>query len=172
MDTLLKTSLWHQFGASIEMLNNTIRACPEQLWLAQLWPRPKGRPEYAQFWYVAYHALFWLDLYLSGSTEGFTPPSPFTLAELDPDGQLPEKPYTKNELLTYLEHNRRQCQATIEALTNEKGHQLCKFYWGDMVFMELLFYNMRHVQEHATQLNLMLGQKAVPAPRWIIKIKE
>ena len=27
----------------------------------------------AEFWYVIYHALFWLDLYLEGSAEGFAP---------------------------------------------------------------------------------------------------
>ena len=30
-----------------------------------------------------------------------------------------------------------------------------------MSFLELLLYNMRHVQEHAAQLNLFLGQNAV-----------
>jgi hypothetical protein len=172
MEPLLKTSIWQQFGASIDMLDNAVRACPDQLWRAPLWQVPEGRPEFAQFWYVAYHALFWLDLYLSGSTEGFAPPSPFTLDELDPAGLLPEKPYTKSELQAYLEHGRRKCQATIEALTDEKGHQLCTFPWGEMNFVELLFYNMRHVQEHAAQLNMMLGQKAIPVPRWVKKAKD
>jgi hypothetical protein len=102
MDTILKTGIWEQFGASIDMLDNAVRACPDQLWCAPLWHKPKGKPEYAQFWYIAYQALFWLDLYLSGSTEGFAPPSPFTLDELDPAGLLPERPYTKGELQAYL----------------------------------------------------------------------
>jgi hypothetical protein len=63
-------------------------------------------------WYLAYHALFWLDLYLSGSEEGFTPPAPFTLDELDPAGLVPERPHTKDELHAYLEHGRRECQST------------------------------------------------------------
>jgi len=32
---------------------------------------------------------------------------------------------------------------------------------GNVSFAELLLYYMRHVQEHATQLNLILGQKKV-----------
>ena len=39
----------------------------------------QGLPAAAEFWYVVYHALFWLDLYLSGAVEGFAPPAPFTL---------------------------------------------------------------------------------------------
>lgn len=35
----------------------------------------------ALFWDVALHALFWLDLPLSGSLEGFKSPAPFSLSE-------------------------------------------------------------------------------------------
>jgi hypothetical protein len=30
-----------------------------------------------------------------------------------------------------------------------------------MSFLELLLYNMRHVQEHVAQLNMFLGQNAI-----------
>ena len=30
---------------------------------------------YGQFWFIAYHTLFWLDLFLTGSSEGFAPPA-------------------------------------------------------------------------------------------------
>jgi len=42
-----------------------------------------------EVWYLAFHTLFWLDLYLSGPAEGFAPPAPFTRVELDPAGILP-----------------------------------------------------------------------------------
>ena len=81
MDTNLKTSLWQQFGAVIDYLADTVSACPDALWLAPLWQTPNAKPERAQFWYVVYHTLFWLDLYLTGAEEGFLPPAPFTLIE-------------------------------------------------------------------------------------------
>ncbi len=171
MDISLKISIWQQFGAAIDMLDNAMNACPDQLWHTPLWNNPTEQSGYSQFWYLTYHTLFWLDLYLSGSLEGFTTPPPFTLDELDPAGLLPERPYTKGELQAYLEHGRRKCQATIEGLTDEKAHQRCKFVWGEVSFLELLLYNMRHVQEHAAQLNLMLGQKGVPVPGWVTKAK-
>jgi len=171
MDTTLRTSIWQQFGAAIDMLDNALRACPDQLWRDRLWNNPSERPEYSQFWYIAYHALFWLDFYLSGSVEGFAPPAPFTLDELDPAGLLPERPYTRDELQAYLDHGRQKCQATIEALTDEKARQRCGFAWGEVSFAELLLYNMRHVQEHAAQLSLILGQKVGSAPGWVTKAK-
>lgn len=161
MDTNLKTSIWRQFGASIDYLADTISACPDQLWLSALWDHPDEQPEFAQFWYRAYHTLFWLDLYLTGAEEGFVPPAPFTLIEQDDDGPLPERPYTKAELLAYARDCRQKCQATIAALTDEMAQRRCQFSWGECSFLELLVYNLRHVQEHAAQLNLLLGQKGV-----------
>ena len=67
--------LWQQFGAAIDMLENALVACPDELW--------SDRSQRPEFWYVVYHTLFFLDLYQSGSVEGFTPPAPFTLDELD-----------------------------------------------------------------------------------------
>jgi hypothetical protein len=161
VDPFWKTIVWQQFGAAIDMLENAMRACPDELWSDRL-----KRPE---FWYVAYHTLFWLDFYLSDSGEGFTPPAPFTLDELDPAGLLPERPYTKEELQSYLEHGRRKCRAAIEALTDEKARQRCGFERPDVTGAELFLYNMRHVQHHAAQLNLLLRQAIDAAPHWVAK---
>src|SRR4051812_18154710 len=96
----LQNTLWRQFGAAIDTLENVIRACPDSLWSDR-----SRRPE---FWYLAYHTIFWLDLYMSeGKSEAdFTPPAPFTRAELDPDGR-PERVYSQPELLDYLQYSRR-----------------------------------------------------------------
>jgi hypothetical protein len=163
MDTLWRTILWQQFGAAIDMLENALLACPDELWSDR-----SRRPE---FWYVVYHTLFFLDLYLSDSVEGFAPPAPFNLDELDPAGLLPERPYTKDELRTYLEHGRGKCRATIEALDDEKARQRCGFDWVDVSVAELLLYNLRHVQHHAAQLNLILRQTIDSAPSWVVKAK-
>jgi DinB superfamily len=159
MDSAWKEIIWQQFGAAIDTLENAILACPEELW--------SDRSEQPEFWYVAYHALFWLDLYLSDAAEGFVPPPPFTLSELDPTGLLPERVYTKIELQTYLGHCRRKCRKTIGALTDEKAHQRFVFGSLELYFGELILYNMRHVQHHAGQLNLILRQKLDSAPRWV-----
>jgi hypothetical protein len=163
MNSAWKTIIWHQFGAAIDTLDDTLHACPDDLWRARLWDNPSERPEYSQFWYRAYHTLFWLDLYLTGAEEGFAPPATFALIEMEED-DLPERAYTKDELQGYLDYARRTCQATIEALTDETAQRRCRFGWGEVTFAELLLYNMRHVQEHAAQLSLLLGQKGVSVP--------
>jgi hypothetical protein len=145
------------------MLDNALLACPDELWGDRLQPM--------EFWYIAYHSLFWLDLYLSGAVEGFAPPAPFGLEELDPAGMLPPRPYTKHELRTYLLQCRQKCQTAIEALTDEQARRRCKFRWGEPSFVELLLYNMRHVQEHAAQLSLLIGQAGHAAPRCVTKAR-
>ncbi len=163
MDTAWKTMIWQQFGAAIDMLENAMIACPDKLW--------GDRSQQPEFWYVVFHTLFFIDLYLSDSDKGFAPPPPFTLDELDTRGLLPERVYTKEELQSYLDHGRKKCRSTIEALSDAKAHQRCGFEWLDITVAESLLYNMRHVQHHAGQLNLLLRQKTDSAPRWVRKTK-
>lgn len=167
MDSIWQESLWPQFGAAIDMLDNNLTTCPDELWHAQLWLNPGEPPGFTEFWYLAYHTLFWLDLYLSGAVDGFVPPAPFTLDELDPAGLLPERPYTKAELRSYLAHCRQKCQLVIAELTAERARQRCTFSWGEVSFADLLLDKMRHVQEHAAQLSLFLGQQRGVAARWL-----
>ena len=167
-----RTIIWQQFGAAIDDLDNALRACPEALWRARLWDNPAEDKFFLpEYWYIVYHALFWLDLYLTGAEEGFVPPAPFALIEQDEDGPIPERPYMKDELQAYLNDCRQKCQATIEALTEEAAQRRCRFGWGEVSFAELLFYNMRHVVGHAAQLNLLLGQKTGLAPNWVTQAK-
>src|SRR5436190_6151093 len=117
MDTTFRAIIWRQFGAAIDMLENALLACPNDLW--------SDRSQRPEFWYLVYHTLFFLDLYLSDSVAEFVPPAPFTLDELDPAGVLPDQPYTKDQLQTYLEHGRKKCRSAIDALTDERGRQRC-----------------------------------------------
>ncbi len=174
MDSFVKTALWQQLGAAIDMLENALLACPATLWHEYLWSYYSDHalpPESASFWYLSYHTLFWLDLYFTGSFEGFAPPAPFTLAELDPAGVLPERPYSQEELHHYLRYVRQKCRATIEAMSDERAQQPIKFPWASerrVSFLEQLLYTMRHVQEHAAQLNMFLGQHAIEgASGWV-----
>ena len=69
MDMTWNASIWHQFGAAIDMLDNALRACPDELWQERLYNERSVQPEFAEFWYVVYHTLFWLDFYLSDSAD-------------------------------------------------------------------------------------------------------
>jgi hypothetical protein len=165
VDINWRTSVWQQYGAAIDMLEDAIQLCPDHLWTTVLW-KDTDDVRYGQFWFVAYHTLKWLDLFLTGSAEGFVPPPPFIL------GALPEQPYPKEQILAYLGQCRSRCQSTIEALTEEKAYQRCVFEWMEPSFLELQLYSMRHVQEHAAQLSLVLGQHDVTGFDWIASARE
>ena len=97
------------------------------------------------------------------------PPPPFTLSELDSSGVMPDRVYTKDELLVYLEFGRRKARARVAALTTENAREPCSYGWIDMTRVESLLYNMRHVQHHAAQLNLLLRQATNSAPDWVAR---
>ncbi|WP_436489138.1 DinB family protein [Chitinophaga sp. ARDCPP14] len=162
MDSSLKITLWHQFGASIDMLENALTFCPDELW---------DTP--AKFWYIGYHTLFFLDFYLSDETpmeKDFLPPEPFTLSEFGTG--MPERVYDKTELLTYLRFGREKLRGLLTRLTAEDI--LTKRFvseYKDYSILEILIYNMRHVQHHTAQLNLLLRQEVKDAPDWVSATK-
>lgn len=154
--------LWRQFALAIDRFGDALRDCPDELWEARLWadqPDQWAAAGFSTFWYLSYHTLFWLDLYLTGAEEGFAPPAPFDLVEMEAGEVLP-RTYSRAELLGYQELCRRRCQETIAALSSEQANRLCRFPWGELPFGELLLYTLRHVQEHAAQLRMFLGQQA------------
>ena len=159
MDAALKEIVWKQFGAAIDMLENALTACPEVLWNTE-----------TKFWYNGYHALFWLDYYLSEDPKNFLPPSPFTLSEFDPGGVLPGRVYSKGELLAYLEFGRKKCHDLVAAIKPEDSRRFINEK-RNYPIIEILLYNMRHVQHHAAQLNLLLRQGMTEPPRWVSQTK-
>jgi len=171
MDTFWKQIIWQQFGAAIDILEDAILACPDEVWSDPSKPPQWGSDDVVGFWYLAYHALFFVDFYLSGTSQGFVPPSPFNLDELDPAGLLPERPFSKTELQSYLVHCRRKCRDAIVNLTEQGAREDCGFAWLDLSVAELLLYNMRHTQHHTAQLNLILRQKTSSAPRWVARTR-
>lgn len=153
--------IWKQFGASIDMLENAIQQCPVEHWDTD-----------KNFWYNAYHCLFFLDYYLTMDPATFAPPPPFTLSEFGDD--MPERVYTKEELTNYLQFNREKCKKLITVLTEENLNGRWINQSGSMNYsvLEILLYNMRHVQHHAGQLNLLLRQTIDDAPRWVFQAKD
>lgn len=164
MTTIIdKEMLWRQFAATLDSFGAALRNCPDELWETRLWqdePDQWVAAGFSAYWYLCYHTLFWLDLYLTGTEEGFVSPEPFDLVEMEANEILP-RTYTREELLVYLETCRQKYQDTISALSIEQAYQVCRFPWGELPFAELLLYTMRHVQEHAAQLHLFLGPRAV-----------
>ncbi len=158
MPPTLNTMLWLQFGAAIDMLKNAIAACPDELW--------DEEPKFCQF---AHHTLFFLSYYLSDDApkeSDYYPPSPFTKSEFEDVPPLVK--YGKKELLLYLNLGREKLREQLSGNTaNELLTKRFVSEYKDFTLFELLLYNMRHVQHHAAQLNLLLRQCGVIPPDWV-----
>ncbi|MBK6773256.1 MAG: DinB family protein [Ignavibacteria bacterium] len=160
MEDSLKTILWKEFGAAIDMLENAVAACPESRW-----------KDNSKFWYNAYHVIFFLDYYLTEEEEKFHPPAPFTLSEFNAEGEMPERVYDKSELITYIRYCREKCRKLISELTDENMQKRFINKYRNYSRLEIIIYNLRHVQHHAGQLNLLLRQNGNEPPDWVSQTK-
>lgn len=158
-DHSLKESLWLQFGASIDMLGNTIEKCPEHLWERNL------------FWYWAFHCLFFLDYYTSMDPDTFSPPPPFTLSEFQ-EQTMPDTVYDKKTLMAYLLYNKEKARLLISSLDEENIQSRWINAYRNYNRFEIILYNMRHVQHHSAQLNLLLRQGLNDAAPWVSRTTE
>jgi hypothetical protein len=168
---ILQKALLRQYMSVHDMLGAAMDACPERLWHARVWPASIDVYAISEFWYVAFHALFWHDLYLDGTLDGFAPPAPFTRDELNAEITVPQKPYTRAELHIYLDYCRAKTVKRIGALTPETATQRSTLRWLPCSYYEVQLYNIRHLQDHCAQLNVFLGQAAGVDAKWIMLAK-
>lgn len=144
-----------QFCASIAMVRNAITAFPEENW-------NDSKP----YWYNAYHCLFFTDFYLTKDANRFDPPfGPGEFEEVFPDPRP-----TREQLLAYADAMTAKCRARLTELDEEIAASYVWFNQSrtrSFPIVEMHLYNMRHVQHHAAQLNLLLRQDGVEPPDWV-----
>ena len=155
LDTV-KTALVNQFHASLFTLGQCVAACPPDLWFERVGDDP--------YWYVAYHALYFADYYLSANDAAFRPrdfhredeellgPPPWPSAA--PPGR--EVAYTPEVLGGYVGHCRHKATDSIAAETAASLAGPSGFPRRDVSRLEMHVYNVRHIQHHAAQLSLRL----------------
>ncbi len=173
MEDKFKECLWANFAAAIDMLSNAISMMPEELWQKD-----------KKFFYLTYHATIFLDFYLTEPVKGFAPTLPYTI--VDPnnlpeeavDDVIPNRLYSQQEILNYLTIIREKCKKIIHSTDIQlmerwidpaeiNLHGLCPSLVTSYSALEILFYNLRHVQHHVGQLNLLLRQKINKAPECV-----
>jgi len=152
-----KEILWNQFGASIDMLINAISNCPEDYFIRN-----------RRFYYISFHSTIFLDYYLTIPPEDFsplltcTPTGPEERPKEAVGDLIPDKNYSREEIVAYLKQSREKCRQMIDGLTEEKLKERFKEgdEPGDMDYpiLEILLYNLRHTQHHTAQLNMLLRQ--------------
>ncbi len=162
------------FAAAIDMLRNAVSMCTDDLWA-----------EHDRFYSLAWHTTIFLDYYLTFPVSGFKPALPYVLADINTlppgavDDVLPEQPYTREELLDALTLIRQKCLGLFEAVPTEglnarwiephevAMHGLCPAVVEHYTVLEILFYNLRHVQHHVGQMNMILREKIDTVPDWV-----
>ena len=109
----LKEVIRSQYAAALEMLKQAIAKCPDSMWDD---PNHKNR-----FWHVAYHALFYTDLYVRPSERDFAPWDKHR-DEYEFMGPLPwpphkepaiGEPYSKQDVLEYLGFSRNMLMGVV-----------------------------------------------------------
>lgn len=143
-----------QYHASLDMLKQTIVKCPESIWEH---PKHKNKT-----WHIAYHVLFYTHLYLNATEADFQPWEHHRpeYTSLGPSLDSPNNevkigdPYTKNEVLAYLNFCRDLADPLVDSVDMEAESG---FYWLPFGKLELQFYNIRHIQHHTGELAERLG---------------
>lgn len=153
-----------QYLAALEMLKQAVLQCPESLW---------NKSEHEnRFWHIAYHALFYTHLYLQKSEKDFSPWSKHRedynfLGLLPwPPHKKPEigEPYSKDEILEYHQFVQQQ---VLEKLPSLDFNDQSGFSWLPFNKMELMMYNLRHLQQHIGELYERLGASAGVEIDWV-----
>jgi hypothetical protein len=142
------------------MLKQAIEKCPEALW-----NHPDDK---TKFWQIAYHALFYVHLYLQKNLDDFRPWGKHKekAESLGPrDGQAePLQLYSPVDVLEYL----ALCQQEIDEKTAQLEPEAeSGFYWLPMSKLELQFYNIRHLQQHTGEVMERLGTRAGVEVDWV-----
>ena len=168
MDKSIIEIVWNQFGASIDMLINVISNCPDNYFVT-----------HKRFYYIAFHSTIFLDYYSTIPPGEFLPQLSFTQKELEDrpkeavDDLIPDKIYSKQEIVEYLKQSREKCKQIIYKLNDENLNQ--RFKEGDepndmdYPVLEILLYNMRHTQHHTAQLNMLLRQDIDKHMEWAFR---
>jgi hypothetical protein len=157
----VKTVLKGQFEAALCMLNLCVQKCPPDYW--------EGKIANDTFRQVAYHTLFFVDLYLSPDEHAFK------LRELHDRGgderfsTAVSPGLTKGDTLSYLTICRQKMLDTLAAETAESLERDSGF--GRLAFSrgELHLYNIRHVQHHTGQLSAYLRRIVKDGEAWWVK---
>jgi len=164
-------SMARNFEDALAQLEAALRDCPDATWETDLWPDeaptgpgPHGGLHGSAPWFLGYHALTCLDYDLSGEFEPWQPPQPFD----DNTWSFPNRVFTKDELMGYIDYCRERVRRTLDALTEEAAARPlpATHRYHSTPFGVLVGGIPQHVVEHASQVRQFLTATGVnPQPR-------
>jgi hypothetical protein len=156
----MKKEIISQYRAALEMLEDVIHKCPDDLW--------DKRNYESAYWRIVYHILFYTALYLD--PKNHVPykdhkPNYNRLGTVNDKGQpvIIGKVYSKEEMLWYTDSIYHNCEDAIMQTEIEEDSSI---EWLSMSNGEMHLYNIRHIQHHIGQLTERLHQNGIRSIRW------
>jgi hypothetical protein len=143
-----------QYGAALDMLRQTIVACPEPAWNAA--------GDKNKTWQVAYHALFFTHLYVEDSEDSFTPWIKHRDQSEDFDEQGAGEPYSKETILEYLGFCWQYVAERVPRLDLESSFDRRPYNK-----LELQIYSIRHIMQHTGELMERVGARGGAEIDWV-----
>jgi hypothetical protein len=148
MSSIWVDSLGRSFDEALNMLTAAVRDCPDDLWQSHMWQVDAPGPEF-QFlgpdwkpitdavqrsnlierwverrstpWSVAWHALETLDYDLNGEFGPWIPPPPFAGHPHWRDLPFLPAPWSRSEILGYIDHCTQRVRDTLADMSDEKA---------------------------------------------------
>ncbi len=147
-----------QLEPTLEMLQEVIDECPEELWDAGHGNVP--------LWQQAYHSIYWLHAWARDWTRPFEPPVFHTREALDmAAGATPV--FTRQQLADYLGRVRAECDAFLRGFTPESLVEEQEAFGVKWTPADRLLGQIRHVQHHVGSMHTVLYGQTGRVPRWI-----
>ena len=150
----IRSAFDSQYQAGLDMLEAAVRACPADAW--------DSSAHVNRFWHIAYHTLFYVNLYLFETLDDHVPWS----GDRDDAQKLRPgvEPYSRDSILEFLAYCRGHARRRIAALDlgADSG-----FAWLPFSPVERLAYNLRHLQHHAGQLSERIRQDTGNGVGWV-----
>ncbi len=140
----LRSAVKSQYHACLSMLRAAIRRCPDDLWTSH-----DGHAN--PFWRIAYHTLFYTDLYLQANNRVFRPWKHHQRGIQHMERwRKTWRVYAKAEVLAYW----RVCEAIVDDAVNslDLTARQSGFSWYKISKLEHQIVNIRHIQYHEAQL--------------------
>lgn len=141
----LQAAIRSQYNAALDMMARSIEQCPDEMW--------NHPDDHNKFWQVAYHALFYVHLYMHPRNADFQPwkhhRQAYHRMGMPPEADSGNVPYTQAEALDFLSWCRQEIDRLLPLLDFDGPSG---FDWLPFSKLELQFYNLRHLHQHVGEL--------------------
>lgn len=184
----IKAALKEQYHASIAMLVDCVKKCPDDLWTTPSTKEPyddaPDRHCIRNFWRIAFHGIYFTHLYMLQSVESFGPPEGLAMGrrtdwaglwdkswDLDPF-ELPEDSAAPSvqEMLDYIAFVDARVDPVVEGLDLDSQESGVPWY-KNFPKMNHELLTLRHLQGHVGQLSELLMARGIDSD-WVSRVKK